>query len=82
MPARMLRPQRRVDWGVPHRLKKRTSDSEDAGPQRGVDCEIPTSVGKENEAFFIRVWKPLLSRRVLKTLRGSPKGKAQRGQYR
>ena len=41
----------------------------------------PTSIGKENETFFIRVWKPLPSRRVLKTLRGSPKGIAQRGQY-
>ena len=41
----------------------------------------PTSVGEENETFFIRVWKSLLSRRVLKTLRGSPKGKTQRGQY-
>ena len=27
------------------------------------------------------MWKPLHSRRVLKSLRGSPKGKAQRGQY-
>ena len=41
----------------------------------------PTSVREENEASFIRVWKPLPSRRVLKTLKGSPKGKAQRGQY-
>ena len=39
------------------------------------------SVGEENEIPFIRVWKPLLSRRVLKTLRGSTKEKAQRGQY-
>ena len=41
----------------------------------------PTSIGEENETFFIRVRKPLPSRRVLKTLRRSPKGKAQRGQY-
>ena len=40
-----------------------------------------TLVGEENETPFIRVWKPLSSIRVLKTLRGSPKGKAQRGQY-
>ena len=38
-----------------------------------------TSVGEEYEAFFIRVWKPLPSIHVLKTLSGSPKGKAQRG---
>ena len=37
-----------------------------------------TSVGEENETFLIRVWKPLRSRRVLKTVRGSPKGKTQR----
>ena len=27
-----VEPQRGVDWGVPHRLEKGTSDSEDAGP--------------------------------------------------
>ena len=31
-----------------------------------------TSVGEENETFFIRVWKPLT---------GSLRGKVQRGQY-
>ena len=39
------------------------------------------SVGEKNETFFIREWKPLTSRHVLKTLRGSPKGKACRRQY-
>ena len=50
------------------------------GPERGglLDC---TSVGEENETSFIRVWKPPHSKRVLKTLRGSSKGKIQRGQY-
>ena len=33
----------------------------------------PTSVGEENEAFSIRVWKLSPSIRVLKTLRKSPK---------
>ena len=37
--------------------------------------------GEENEIPFIRVWKPLPNIRVLKTLRGSPKEKAQSGQY-
>ena len=32
----------------------------------------PTTVEEENETFFIRVWKPLPSRRVLKTWRESP----------
>ena len=35
----------------------------------------PTSVMEENEVFFIRVWKPLPSICVLKTLRGARKGK-------
>ena len=39
----------------------------------------PTSIGEENETSFIRVWKTLPSRHVLKTLRGSSKGKAQKG---
>ena len=34
-----------------------------------------------NETFFIRVWKPLSSKHVLKTLKGSSKGKTQKGQY-
>jgi len=36
---------------------------------------------QENESFFIRVWKPFSSIRFLKTLRGSSKGKVQKGQY-
>ena len=50
----------------------------------GLSCYIKcgiSSVGEENEILFIIVWKPLLSRRVLKTLRGSLEGKTQRGQY-
>ena len=41
----------------------------------------PISVGEGNKTFFTRVWKSLLNRRVLKTLRENLKGKAQRGQY-
>ena len=41
----------------------------------------PTSVEEENETSLIKVWKPLPSRRVLKTLRESLKEKSQRGQY-
>ena len=41
-----------------------------------------SSVGKENEIFFISLWKPLRSRRVLKTLRASTRGKIQKGSYR
>ena len=68
---------------VPHRLEKGTSASEDAGPWRGVDCEIPQShiSWKENRTPFIMVWKPSPRLRILKTLGGLPKGKAQRGQY-
>ena len=38
--------------------------NEDAGPSRGVDCEIPYRL--ERGTKHIRVWKPLPSRRVLK----------------
>ena len=34
-------------------------------------------IGEENETFFIRVWKPLTSKHVLTTFRGSLKGKGQ-----
>ena len=54
--------------------------SEDVGSQGGGLWD-PTSVGEGNKAFLVRVWKPLPSRRVLRTLRGSPKGKAQGGQH-
>ena len=67
--------------GGQHQLEKGTSVSEDAGPQRGLDCEIPHRLGRRTKHFFMGVWKPLPSRRVLKTLRGSPKGKAQGEQY-
>ena len=40
-----------------------------------------TSVGRENETLFTRVWKPFISRRVLKALKRSSGGKAQKGQY-
>ena len=51
------------------------------GPKEGWIVD-PTSIGEENETPFIRVWKPLPSRDIVKTLRESPRGKAQRGQYR
>ena len=35
-----------VDWEVPHRLEKGTSDSENTGPRRGVDCEISHRLGR------------------------------------
>ena len=34
-----------------------------------------TSVGEENGITFIKVWKPLSSRRVLKILKGTLQGK-------
>ena len=58
-------PQRGVDLGaVPHRLEEGKSVGEDAGSRRAVDCDVP--VGEENKLPFIKVWKPSLSRRVLK----------------
>ena len=41
-----------------------------------------TLVGEENKTLFIRVWKPLPSKYVLKTLGESIKEKAQRRKYR
>ena len=35
--------------GVPHRLEKGTSASEDVGPQTGVDCEIPHRLGRRTK---------------------------------
>ena len=71
VPAKRLSPRR--GWtraGVPART---------LGPEGGRFRD-PTSVGEENETPFIRVWKPLPSRRVLKALRENPKGKVQRRQ--
>ena len=58
------RPLRGVDCEIPHRLERGTSASEDVGIRKGVDCEIPL-VGDQNKVLFIRVWKPLPSKRVL-----------------
>ena len=48
-----------INWRK-EQVPARTLDPE------GVDCENPTLVGEENETPFIRVWKPFLSRCVLK----------------
>ena len=69
-------PRRGEDCEIPHRLERGTSASVNVGPRRGVDCEIPH---QGNEAFFIRVWKPLPSKCVLKTLREARKGKPKEG---
>ena len=53
VPVRMLSSEG-SGLGVPHRLEKGTSAREDVGPRRGVDCKS-TSIGEENETFFIRV---------------------------
>ena len=42
------------------------------GPSLIIYLWDTTSVGEENEAFFIRTWKPFSSRRILKTSRESP----------
>ena len=52
------------------------SANEDAGPN-GVDCEIPHQLGRRTKHSCGN----LPSKRVLKTLRGSPKAKTQRTQY-
>ena len=49
-----------MDFGS-YKWYKRWCASEDTGP-KGDGLLDPTSVGEENETFFIRVWKPLPSR--------------------
>ena len=60
-------PQKGVDCEIPHRLERGMSASEDAGSRRGVDREIPHRLERgTKQTFFIRVWKPLPWRRILK----------------
>ena len=40
--------------------------SKDIGPSRGLDCEISHRLERGTKYFFIRVWKALPSRHVLK----------------
>ena len=57
MPTRRL--SLKGGWiGGPTSIGEGTSAMEDAGP-KGGGLRDPTSVGEANEAFFIRVWKPL-----------------------
>ena len=44
--SKNTRPQRGVVLGVPRRLEKGTSASEDEGLRREVDCEIPHRLGR------------------------------------
>ena len=46
MPVRTLGPKG-VDLGaVPHRLEEGKSVSEDAGPRRRMDCDVPHWLGR------------------------------------
>ena len=67
-------PQRGGFGVVSHRLEKGTSASEDAGPQRGWIVRSHVD-WRRDKAFFIRMWKPLSNKRILKILKGSLKGK-------
>ena len=73
--ARTLSPKR-SGLGCPTSIGEGNSASENAALNEGWIVRSK-SVGEENETFFIKVWKPLPSRRVS----GSSKGKIQRGQY-
>ena len=72
VPARTLGPKwgwiggSHIDW------RRKQVLARTLGPEGGGLWD-PTSVGEDNETFFIRVWKPLTSGHVLKTLRESPK---------
>ena len=70
-----------VNCDIPHRLERGTNASENVASRRGWIVRSHIGWRGERSIFFIRVWKPILSRHVLKTLRGSSEGKAQRRQY-
>ena len=53
MPVRTLVPEGGGFGGGPTSIKG-TSDSEDAGLRRGVDCDVPHWMGRITN--FIRVW--------------------------
>ena len=61
-----------VDCEIPYRLERGTSVSENTGLKREMNCEISYRSERKNETFFIRVSKPFFTRRILKTLKGSP----------
>ena len=63
--------RRGVDWGGPTSIGEGNECQRRRWTPKGVDCEIPHRLGEENEIPFIRVWKHLPSRRVLKILRES-----------
>ena len=73
-------PWRGMDRGVSHWLEKGTSVSENIGSRRGWIVRSHIGWGGEQSIIY-NVWTPFPSRYILKTLRGSPKEKAQRGQY-
>ena len=52
MPVRTLAPKE-VDLGVvPHRLEEGKSASEDVGPRRGVDYDVPHLLGGEQTTVY------------------------------
>ena len=72
MPIRTLAPKGVDLEGVPHRLEKGTSVSENAGPKRGWIVMSHIGWGGEQNTIY-KVWKPSPNRRVLKPERESSK---------
>ena len=60
-------------FGVPHRLEKETSVSEDAEPRREVDCKIPHRLGRRTSILCKSVGTSLNQE--------SLEGKIKKGQY-
>ena len=75
VPARTLGCER-CELGDPHRLEKETSVSEDVGPKGGWIVRSHIGSGGEQN-IFTRVLRPFPRRDILKTLRGSVKGKTK-----
>ena len=61
-----------VDWGVPHRLEKRTSAGEDAGPRRRMDYEIPHRLGRKTKHSLKGCVETSPKQTRLKNLEGKP----------
>ena len=65
---------------ISRQLKRRTSVSENTGPKRR--WIVRSHIGWRCERnFFIRVWRPLHNRYVLKILKGSSKVEVLKGRY-
>ena len=77
VPARMLG-HKGGGLGGPTSMGEENKCQRGRWASQGVDCEIPYRLARRTKHFFIRMWKLLPSRRVLKTSRESSKQSSNR----